>query len=333
MEKISVIIPVYGVEKYLNRCVNSVVNQTYKNLEIILVDDGSPDNCPLMRDAWAEKDSRVKVIHKKNGGLSSARNAGMDIMTGSFVGFIDSDDTADSEMFEKMYNAVTADNCDMCVCNNSHMDENYNIIDKSDYKCCELKGKEAVMQGFFNEDKFDSRSACNKLYKCSVISNYNLRFDENIKWGEDYPFNYFFLKKANKIISIEDVLYNYLMKRNGSITFGITKGSISRWKLVRTPLLNEKNNEKNYHICLKNYAVELFCTLRELLKSKNGELISQCFPEITNEIKSYYKQFMHHKNISGFAKISFSIINISPSLFKAMFSLYLKLMKGKTQTF
>ena len=91
-ELISVIVPVFKVEKYLDRCVQSIVDQTYRNLEIILVDDGSPDNCPAMCDAWAEKDNRVKVIHKKNGGLSDARNAGMAIATGELMGFVDSDD-------------------------------------------------------------------------------------------------------------------------------------------------------------------------------------------------------------------------------------------------
>ena len=86
---ISVIVPVYKVEKYLNKCVQSIVNQTYKNLEIILVDDGSPDNCPQMCDEWAKKDSRIKVIHKENGGVSSARNAGLDNSFGDYIGFID----------------------------------------------------------------------------------------------------------------------------------------------------------------------------------------------------------------------------------------------------
>jgi len=89
---ISVIVPVYIVEPYLDRCVQSIVNQTYKNLEIILVDDGSPDNSPAMCDAWAEKDSRIRVIHKENGGVSSARNAGLDMATGSYITFVDADD-------------------------------------------------------------------------------------------------------------------------------------------------------------------------------------------------------------------------------------------------
>ena len=96
---ISVIVPIYNVEKYLDKCVDSIINQTYKNLEIILVDDGSPDNCPKMCDDYAKKDSRIKVVHKENGGLSDARNAGMKVATGEYVSFIDSDDWIDLETF------------------------------------------------------------------------------------------------------------------------------------------------------------------------------------------------------------------------------------------
>ena len=96
---ISVIVPIYNVEAYLNRCVESIVNQTYQKLEIILVDDGSPDNCPRMCDGWASKDNRIKVIHKGNGGLSDARNAGLKIATGEYISFVDSDDWIDRKTF------------------------------------------------------------------------------------------------------------------------------------------------------------------------------------------------------------------------------------------
>lgn len=101
--KISVIVPVYKVENFLDRCVESIVGQTYENLEIILVDDGSPDNCPSMCDKWAEKDRRIKVIHKENGGVSSARNAALDIVSGDYIGFVDSDDWIDPGMYEFLY--------------------------------------------------------------------------------------------------------------------------------------------------------------------------------------------------------------------------------------
>ena len=107
-EKISVIIPIYKVEKYLNRCVESVVNQSYQNLEIILVDDGSPDNCPKMCDDWAEKDNRIKVIHKENGGLSDARNAGLKVAMGEYISFVDSDDWIAKDFYEVLIRVLNA---------------------------------------------------------------------------------------------------------------------------------------------------------------------------------------------------------------------------------
>ena len=114
--KISVIIPIYKAEKFLDKCIGSVVGQTYENLEIILVDDGSPDNCPAICDSWAEKDSRIKVVHKENGGLSSARNAGLDVVTGEYFGFIDSDDWIEKDFFEFLITNALKENADISRC-------------------------------------------------------------------------------------------------------------------------------------------------------------------------------------------------------------------------
>lgn len=114
-ELVTVVVPVYNVEKYLDRCVNSIVKQTYRNLEIILVDDGSPDNCPQMCDEWAKKDSRIRVIHKQNEGLSMARNTGIELAAGKYICFIDSDDYVDLNMVEEVYD-VAERNCASVVC-------------------------------------------------------------------------------------------------------------------------------------------------------------------------------------------------------------------------
>lgn len=132
---ISVIVPIYNVEKYLTKCIESIINQTYENLEIILVDDGSPDNCPIICDEYAKRDSRVKVIHKKNGGLSDARNAGLDIATGEYIMFIDSDDFVEIDMMESMMNNMIDNNVDLVVCNIKYIYDNsekvkYNQKDK-----------------------------------------------------------------------------------------------------------------------------------------------------------------------------------------------------------
>ena len=105
-ELISIIVPIYNVEKYIHKCIESIINQTYKNLEIILVDDGSPDNCGNICEEYAKNDSRIKVIHKENNGLSSARNAGLEICKGDYIGFVDSDDYIELNMYEVLINAL-----------------------------------------------------------------------------------------------------------------------------------------------------------------------------------------------------------------------------------
>ena len=111
--KISVIVPIYNVENYLRRCVDSILKSTYENLEIILVDDGSTDECPTICDDYAKKDPRIKVIHKKNGGLSDARNKGLDIATGEYISFIDSDDYIESSMFQRIFEAISTKDVDL----------------------------------------------------------------------------------------------------------------------------------------------------------------------------------------------------------------------------
>ena len=125
---ISIIVPVYKVEKYLKKCIDSILNQTYKNYELILVDDGSPDCCPIICDNYAEKNDRVIVIHKQNGGLSDARNTGIAIAKGDFICFVDSDDYVSEDFCELLLNAVLKSNADMAICNYLVVDENGNSI-------------------------------------------------------------------------------------------------------------------------------------------------------------------------------------------------------------
>lgn len=128
---VSIIIPIYNVENYLEQCIISVVHQTYKNLEIILVNDGSPDNSGKICDNFALMDKRIKVIHKMNGGLSSARNAGIDIAKGEYLGFVDSDDTIEPFMYEKLMTAIKRDGTDLAVCAINYVFENGKKLTKT----------------------------------------------------------------------------------------------------------------------------------------------------------------------------------------------------------
>jgi len=215
MEKeplISVIVPVYGVEQYLDRCVESIVNQTYQNLEIILVDDGSPDNCPAMCDVWAEKDSRIKVIHKENGGLSDARNAGMELATGELMGFVDSDDWIASEMYQLLYENMVETGSDISCCGVEMVWEDgtpSRMLTKTG--CCVLNREEA-MEAII-EESWMKQPVWYKLYKNELIRD--ILFPVG-KYHEDVFWSYKAVGRAKKV-SVFDAPCYYYTQRSGSI--------------------------------------------------------------------------------------------------------------------
>ena len=153
---VSVIVPIYNVEKYLKRCIDSILNQTYKNLEIILVDDGSPDKCPQICDEYAKSDKRIKVIHKQNAGVSAARNDGLAIAQGDLIGFVDSDDFIHPSMYEEMVNYLVSQDCDLVSCGFSEFsdDDNNCDIDLISYRKETLKRNAAIKKSFEKNIKF-----------------------------------------------------------------------------------------------------------------------------------------------------------------------------------
>ena len=212
-EKISVIVPVYNVEQYLERCVDSIINQTYKNLEIILVNDGSTDNSGQLCDELAKKDDRIRVIHKKNGGLSDARNVGIDEAEAELVGFIDSDDYIDEDMYEVLINNLKAANADLSMCGHYDVYNNVPESQVSDKKTWELSPQEAIKMVM--EAKILSVTAVNKLYKKSLFSE--LKFEIG-KIAEDAFIMIKLLDKCNKIVATNEKKYYYVHRENSITT-------------------------------------------------------------------------------------------------------------------
>ena len=212
-EKISVIVPVYNVEQYLERCVDSIINQTYKNLEIILVNDGSTDNSGQLCDELAKRDSRIKVIHKKNGGLSDARNVGVDEAKAELIGFIDSDDYIDEDMYELLINNLKAANADLSMCGHYDVYNNVPEVQVVDKKTWELSPQEAIRMVM--EAKILSVTAVNKLYKKSLFSD--LKFEIG-KIAEDAFIMIKLLDKCNKIVATNEKKYYYVHRENSITT-------------------------------------------------------------------------------------------------------------------
>ena len=212
MPLISVIVPVYKVEKYLDRCVQSIVDQTYSNLEIILVDDGSPDNCGAMCDAWAEKDSRIKVIHKENGGLSDARNVGMAVASGVYMGFVDSDDYISPDMYQLLYDRMVADDADIAACGVEMVFENGTLPRAlTSSGSCVLNNAEA-MEAVIRESWL-KQPVWYKLYKTELIRDCLFPVG---KYHEDVFWTWQAVARAEKV-SVFDTPCYYYVQRSGSI--------------------------------------------------------------------------------------------------------------------
>lgn len=208
-ELISVIVPIYKVEKYINSCVDSILNQTYRNLEVILVDDGSTDNCPAICEQYKSKDNRVKVVHKENGGLSDARNAGLKVVTGSIVAFIDSDDWIDSKMFEKMYDRMHKDNSDIVSCGVKWVTEDGKLLRNVSVndECLET---EKAMEELLYDNKL-KQHVWNKLYKYDIVKD--IPFEKG-KFHEDVFWSYQVIGKAKKVSLMTESFYNYIQRDN-----------------------------------------------------------------------------------------------------------------------
>lgn len=209
---ISIIVPVYKVENYLRKCVESIQAQTYSDLEIILVDDGSPDKCSQICDDLARTDKRIRVIHKENGGLSSARNVGLDKATGEYVTFVDSDDTINPQMIEYLFDAISANNADISMCGcKTITDDGKQLAIDSFADGYIYKNKELI-----NSIVLPLKTASwNKLFKRSVINGN--RFPHGKIHGEDLVFLLDIIDQSTKLVTVQYIGYNYF-KRGNSIT-------------------------------------------------------------------------------------------------------------------
>ena len=216
---VSIIIPAYNVAPYLDRCVQSACAQTYRNIEIILVDDGSTDESGEMCDRWAEKDSSVRVVHKMNGGLSDARNSGLDIANGEYILFVDGDDYVDANLVSTVLNSMS-ESVDMVVFGYTEVYDNHAtqriVFPRSKYSISSNRDKLNCIVGPFFKYALGWQ-ATNRLFLKSIIDKYNIRFVNNSKvFAEDQCFCLMYLAHCNQIVVIEDCLYNYY-QRSGSI--------------------------------------------------------------------------------------------------------------------
>ena len=213
MPKVSVIVPVYKVEKYIGQCIESILSQTFKDFELILVDDGSPDSSGAICDQYAQKDTRIQVIHKTNGGVSSARNYGIEKSTGTYLCFIDSDDIVSATYLEDFgTNAVESD----WYMQGYKKVKSGVIVESHNFSLCNSSDYWTVLA--YSEDNCIINSPCFKLYRSSIVKKYNIRFDSHTSYGEDHLFSLDFALYTRNIHYSEASGYLYRLSETESLT-------------------------------------------------------------------------------------------------------------------
>lgn len=318
---ISVIVPIYKVEKYLEKCVKSIGSQTYKNIEIILVDDGSPDNCGKLADNLAKTDSRIKVIHKVNGGLSSARNAGIDVAQGDYIGFVDSDDTIEPFMYEKLFSLLQKENTKLSVCAVNYVYEDGKVLRKKGlgqnvtFDFCQ-----AIIE--MNSHRYFDMGAWSKLYHRSLFED--IRFPVG-KLSEDYYIMYKIFDKAQRISYLDIPCYNYLQRKN-SITRGDKINHDHEYAAYeQMRYLDEKYPDMKVvgHTAYASAALTVYdFYLKNKVKCAKEKM--NHFQEVIKENKEYIDKADY---LTKSKKVQFILFSKSPTLYNVVFKTYRKIKK------
>ena len=309
---LSIIIPIYNVEKYLTKCIESVINQTYKNLEIILVNDGSTDNSKDIINKYSLIDSRIKVINKKNGGLSDARNVGIEIAKGDYIAFLDSDDWIELNMYEKLYSYIKQENADIVQCSYQEVynEEVNNQKIKEEIKL--ISGKDSLYN-LYGENHGKTVVVWNKIYKRELFND--IRFPKG-KYHEDEFTTYKLLYKANKIVDLNLPLV-YYRQRDGSIMnskFNIKRLDALEAFNERLAFYKEKNLDELQQVTL---AQILYFTNLFYIKIKDSDIDDkyEILKLLRQGIKKDYILFIENKYVSLKQKILLTIFVLNKEIY------------------
>jgi glycosyltransferase involved in cell wall biosynthesis len=257
MPKVSIIVPIYNVERYLRNCIESIMAQSLKDIEIILVNDGSIDNCGKICNEYVKNDKRINVIHKQNGGLSDARNAGIKFAKGDFIGFVDGDDSIDQNMYEVLYNLCIDQNTDIstCLIKSDNINLKNDFLVESNVKV--LDSKNAIHELY--EGTLSGFSACNKLYKKEIFENILFPIG---RVYEDAAVMYLLYDRAKKITFINYPLYNYTPRELSITRSGF---SVKRFDVVSNYYETYDFMEKNYPEMCEKLNFIYFQTLKNMI--------------------------------------------------------------------
>ena len=312
---VSIVVPVYNVELYLDKCIDSIVNQTYKNIEIILVDDGSNDSSGIKCDDWAKEDNRIKVIHKVNGGLSDARNVGIEYAKGKYITFIDSDDFIAKEYIEILLKHIVETNSDISICNPLYYyeEKNKKIVGKYKIKNDFIIGNGVEMTTKLMYQKYFDTSAWGKLYKTNLFTKNKIYYPKG-KLYEDLATTYKVFLKANNIVFINKNLYYYRQRKSSIMgsKFNIKEMDyITNAETIITDL--KKINPKLEKAAISRFISANFAIYRKI---PNDKKFQKEVEQIKENIIKYRKIVLFDKNSRLKNKIAIVISFISLRIIK-----------------
>ena len=315
---VSIIVPVYNVENYLKQCLDSVINQTYKDIEIILIDDGSTDNSGKICEEYAKKDARIKFFRQENKGLSAVKNRGIETASGDYIMFIDSDDYPDAQMCEKLLNALSEQDADMAVCHYSYIDDGGNLLPSSDFGGYRpfpdsvLTSKEYI-ESICQYGSMVCVVSWNKMYKKAIFKN--LRFAEG-KLAEDELIIHHIADACSKISIISGKYYYYRI-RKGSITN--TEHLVKRLDntnalLDRLKFIKERNYDAEFILGLEKEIINDFIRSIRMLDKNDKEHRAEV-KRFNKTLKPIVKHLLANGNLTKSEKTIFRIFRINPLIF------------------
>lgn len=309
---ISIIVPVYNVEEEIGRCIDSILAQTYREIEIILINDGSTDNSGKICDEYAQKDSRIVVIHQNNQGASSARNTGIKCAKGDFIGFVDSDDIIDADMYELLLHNMIKYECDISHCGYSYLKED-DCVDKYG------TGKKYIYNGIeglyaFIDGKLIEPGLVTKLFKRELFENIEL--DHSIKINEDFLMNYYLFKKSKKSVFMDVCKYKYICRKNSVTNSGFSRNHFDLIKvsevIINDSINNSYTDDKLINLCIKKKVISCFSLINKIIVNKKFE---EEFNSLRLKILSYKDNIYKSNYYSIVYKVSTAILQISPLIY------------------
>ena len=328
MEKeVSIIVPVYRTEKYLEKCIDSIVKQSYKRLQILLIDDGSPDNSGKICDDWAKRDNRIQVIHQKNQGVSAARNSGIEKAKGTYLCFVDSDDYILSDYISNLVKNIEQEKTDWAMCGFYRKQDNYNYTDG--YQSCRIKKEDKSYYWYACID-LKGRYLWNKIYDTNIIQTNNIHFEVGIHPGEDTLFNLQYSFHADKMSIISEPLYVYVDSDNSVMKRDLKKSAFENYERQIQPYsqLLKRDLRENEKECVYLRIIEVSINLiYDNRKYRRGFNVEQYKVYVR---KNFYK-YLQATYIPVRMKIRYILQLLSPGVFDVVKNIYrfLKGLKGR----